>query len=80
MAPERVGRDGGGYNRTLAQRGAFAMGQSPPNSAQGNRAGARRLGRRLLLAALGAGLLWLAWTGYSQPAMLLQLVNLRYCG
>lgn len=39
----------------------------------------RTLGR-LLLAALGAGLLWLAWIGYSQPGLLLQWANLRYCG
>lgn len=40
----------------------------------------RKLLSRALLAALGGGLLWLVWAGYSQPGLLLQLANLRYCG
>ena len=35
---------------------------------------------RAMLAALGGGVLWLIWIGYSQPGLLLQLANLRYCG
>lgn len=35
---------------------------------------------RAVLAMLGGGVLWLIWIGYNQPGMLMQLVNLRYCG
>jgi len=40
----------------------------------------RVLVRRALLAALGGGLLCLIWIGYSQPGLLMDLANLRYCG
>lgn len=40
----------------------------------------RDLLNRAMLAALGGGLLWLAWAGYSQAGLLMQLVNLSYCG
>lgn len=36
--------------------------------------------RRVLLALLGGGLLWVAWAGYGQAGLLIQLANLRYCG
>lgn len=57
------------------------MDGSPPDEAPG-RAGLWRttpLGR-IMLAIVGGGLLWLAWVGYAQPGLLLQLANLRYCG
>lgn len=41
---------------------------------------AKRWMSRALLAVLAGGVLWLAWAGYSQPGLLLQLANLRYCG
>lgn len=57
------------------------MGDAPPDQRPGTAGQGRRspLGR-VALAVLAGGLLWLAWVGYAQPGLLLQLANLRYCG
>jgi len=73
------------YNRGVAtsrrRTGAPGMDHSPLIVAQGPaRPLGRRLARRGLLVAMGGALLWLAWVGYSQPGLLLQFANLRYCG
>lgn len=57
------------------------MNDLPRNDAhdQTGSAGKVLLGRAVL-ALLGGGVLWLIWIGYTQPGMLMQMVNLRYCG
>ncbi|MBK8335382.1 MAG: hypothetical protein IPL03_01785 [Sterolibacteriaceae bacterium] len=57
------------------------MDDAPPDQRPGRAGQWRRspLGR-VALAVVGGGLLWLAWVGYAQPGLLLQLANLRYCG
>lgn len=57
------------------------MDGSPPDDASGSAGhGWRSPIGRLMLTILAGGLLWLAWVGYTQPGLLLQLANLRYCG
>lgn len=56
------------------------MVESPSHHLQTRSGALARVLGRMLGAALAAGLLWLAWVGYSQPGLLLQFVNLRYCG
>ncbi len=57
------------------------MDDSSPDDAPGRAGhGWRSPLGRIALALLGGGLLWLAWVGYTQPGLLLQLANLRYCG
>lgn len=73
------------YNPGVAisrrRTGAPGMDNSPLNVVQEQaRPLGRRLARRGLLVAMGGALLWLAWVGYSQPGLLLQFANLRYCG
>ncbi len=57
------------------------MDGSPQDEATGRAGHGWRLPiGRLMLTILAGGLLWLAWVGYTQPGLLLQLANLRYCG
>lgn len=57
------------------------MGDAPPDQRPGTAGQGRRSPwGRVALAVLAGGLLWLAWVGYAQPGLLLQLANLRYCG